>query len=149
MPPIWNPHTSSQINHLERIQHYAANSRTKFLNWQTNILIRTRTHKTSTQTEWTVFRDNLTTLMNNTIPHGNTKAKTHLQWISRELIRMQRRRNKSHKKAKQTGLNKHLEQFRELGRHTTKALETSYKCYVNNQIGDSLKTNPKRLAQTG
>ena len=22
--PIWNPHTSSQINHLERIQHYAA-----------------------------------------------------------------------------------------------------------------------------
>ena len=22
--PIWNPHTSSQLNHLERIQHYAA-----------------------------------------------------------------------------------------------------------------------------
>ena len=22
--PIWNPHTSSQMNHLERIQHYAA-----------------------------------------------------------------------------------------------------------------------------
>ena len=22
--PVWNPHTSSQINHLERIQHYAA-----------------------------------------------------------------------------------------------------------------------------
>ena len=22
--PIWNPHTSSQINRLERIQHYAA-----------------------------------------------------------------------------------------------------------------------------
>ncbi len=22
--PIWNPHTSSQINHLERIQHYTA-----------------------------------------------------------------------------------------------------------------------------
>ena len=22
--PIWTPHTSSQINHLERIQHYAA-----------------------------------------------------------------------------------------------------------------------------
>ena len=96
-------------------------------------------------TNWTFFRDNLTTLMNNTIPHCNTKAKTHLPWISRELIRMQRRRNKSHKKAKQTGLNKHWEQFRELGRHTTKALATSYKSYVNNQIGDSLKTNPKRF----
>ena len=81
----------------------------------------------------------------NTIPHCNTKAKTHLPWISRELIRMQRRRNKSHKKAKQTGLNKHWEQFRELRRQTTKALPTSYKSYVNNQIGDSLKTNPKRF----
>ena len=96
-------------------------------------------------TNWTFFRYNLTTLMNNTIPHCNTKAKTHLPWISRELIRMQRRRNKSHKKAKQTGLNKHWEQFRELRRQTTKALATSYKSYVNNQIGDSLKTNPKRF----
>ena len=96
-------------------------------------------------TNWTFFRDNLTTLMNNTIPHCNTKAKSHLPWISRELIRMQRRRNKSHKKAKQTGLNKHWEQFRELRRQTTKALATSYKSYVNHQIGDSLKTNPKRF----
>ena len=83
--------------------------------------------------------------MNTTIPHCNTKAKTHLPWISRELIRMQRRQNKSHKKAKQTGLNKHWEQFRELRRQTTKALATSYKSYVNNQIGDSLKTNRKRF----
>ena len=102
-----------------------------------NILTRTQTHKTF-YTNWTFFRDNLTTLMNNTIPHCNTKAKTHLPWISRELIRMQRRRNKSHKKANQTGLNKHWEQFRELRRQTTKALATSYKSYVNNQIGDSL-----------
>ena len=30
-------------------------------------------------------------------------------------------------------------------RQTTKALATSSKSYVNNQIGDSLKTNPKRF----
>ena len=83
--------------------------------------------------------------MNNTIPHCNTEAKTHLPWISRELIRMQRRRNKSHKKAKQTGLSKHWEHYRELRRQTNKALATSYTSYVNNQIGDSLKTNPKRF----
>ena len=83
--------------------------------------------------------------MNSSIPHGKTKANTHLPWISCELIRMQRRRNKSHKKAKQTGLNKYLEQFRELRRQATKTLATSYKSYVNNQIGDSLKTNPKRF----
>ena len=40
---------------------------------------------------------------------------------------------------------KHWEQLREIRRQTTKALATSYKSYVNNQIGDSLKTNPKRF----
>ena len=54
---------------------------------------------------WTFFRERLTTLINNNIPRRYTKAKTHLPWIICELIRMQRRRNKSHKKAKQTGLN--------------------------------------------
>ena len=57
--PIWNPHTSSQINRLERIQHYAArfvandhrrttNSTTLVLtlNWQT--LERRRTIKQAT-----------------------------------------------------------------------------------------------------
>ena len=86
-----------------------------------NILTRTQIHKTLTQIGPFFV---LTTLMNSTIPHCNAKAKTNLPWISRELIRMQRRRNKSHKKAKQTGLNKHWEQFRELRRQTTKALAT-------------------------
>ena len=92
---------------------------------------------------WTFFRERLTTLINNNIPRRYTKAKTHLPWITRELIRMQRRRNKSHKKAKQTGLNSDWEKFKELRKQATKALAKSYKDYVNNHIGDSLKTNPK------
>ena len=94
---------------------------------------------------WTFFRERLTTLINNNIPRRYTKAKTHLPWITRELIRMQRRRNKSHKKAKQTGLNSDWEKFKELRKQATKALAKSYKDYVNNHIGDSLKTNPKRF----
>ena len=58
---------------------------------------------------------------------------------------MQRRRNKSHKKAKQTGLNSDWEIFKELRKQATKALAKSYKDYVNNHIADSLKTNPKRF----
>ena len=58
---------------------------------------------------------------------------------------MQRRRNKGHKKAKQTGLNSDWENFKELRKQATQALAKSYKDYVNNHIGDSLKTNPKRF----
>ena len=94
---------------------------------------------------WTFIRERMTILINNNIPRRYTKAKTHLPWITRELIRMQRRRNKSHKKAKQTGLNSDWEKFKELRKQATKTLAKSYKDYVNNHIGDSLKTNPKRF----
>ena len=68
---------------------------------------------------WTFFRERLTTLININIPRRYTKAKTHLPWITRELIRMQRRRNKSHKKANQTGLNSDWEKFKELQKQAT------------------------------
>ena len=58
---------------------------------------------------------------------------------------MQRRRHKSHKKAKQIGLNSDWGKFKELRKQATKALAKFYKDYVNNHIGDSLKTNPKRF----
>jgi hypothetical protein len=47
-------------------------------------------------------------LVDRNIPSRNTKAKAHLPWITREIIRMQRKRNKSHKKAKQTVTGKGL-----------------------------------------
>ena len=39
-------------------------------------------------------------------------------------------------------MNKHWEQFRELRRQTTKELATSYKSYVNHQIGDNQIGSP-------
>ena len=58
---------------------------------------------------------------------------------------MQRKRNKSQKKAKQTGRNRDWEKFRELRRQASKAAAKSYTDYLNNHIGESLKTNPKQF----
>jgi hypothetical protein len=94
---------------------------------------------------WNFFRNNLTSLVDRNIPSRNTKAKAHLPWITREIIRMQRKRNKSHKKAKQTGRNSDWEKFRQLRRQASKAAAKSYSDYLNNHIGESLKTNPKQF----
>jgi hypothetical protein len=59
---------------------------------------------------------------------------------------MQRKRNtKSHKKAKQTGRNSDWEKFRQLRSKASKAAAKSYSDYLNNHIGESLKTNPKQI----
>ena len=92
---------------------------------------------------WNFFRNNLTSLVDRNIPSRNTKAKVHLPWITREITRMQGKRNKRHKKAKQTRHNRDWERFRELRRQASKAAAKSYTDYLNNHIGESLKTNPK------
>ena len=94
---------------------------------------------------WNFFRNNLTSLVDRNIPSRNTKAKVHLAWITRQIIRMQRKRNKSHKIAKQTGRNSDWEKFRQLRRQASKAAAKSYSDYLNNHIGESLKTNPKQF----
>ena len=58
---------------------------------------------------------------------------------------MQRKRNKSHNKAKQTGRNSDWGKFRQLRRQASKAAAKSYSDYLNNHIGESLKTNPKQF----
>ena len=94
---------------------------------------------------WNFFRNNLTSLVDRNIPSWNTKAKVHLPWITREIIRMQRKRNKSHQKTKQTGRNRDWERLRELRRQASKAAAKSYTDCLNNHIGESLKTNPKQF----
>ncbi|KAK2170257.1 hypothetical protein NP493_1155g00021 [Ridgeia piscesae] len=58
---------------------------------------------------------------------------------------MKRKRDKSYKKAKQTGRNSDWEKFRQLRRQASKAAAKSYSDYLNNHIGESLKTNPKQF----
>ena len=94
---------------------------------------------------WNFFRNNLTSLVNRNIRSRNTKAKAHLPWIPRAILRMQRKRINIHTKSKQTGRNSDWEKFRQLRRKASKAAAKSYSDYLNNHIGESLKTNPKEF----
>ena len=54
---------------------------------------------------WDFFRQNYTKLMRQSIPIRMTKHKQHLPWITRSIIRLQRKRDKAHSKAKKTKRN--------------------------------------------
>ena len=58
---------------------------------------------------------------------------------------MQRKRDKPHAKAKKTKKNKHWEHFKNLRKVIKKEITKSYHNYINNIIGESLSTNPKRF----
>ena len=94
---------------------------------------------------WDFFRQNYTKLMSQSIPSRMTKHKHHLPWITRSIIRLQRKRDKAHSKAKKTKRNRHWEKFKQLRKEVTKEVAKSYGSYINNIIGESLTTNPKQF----
>ena len=94
---------------------------------------------------WDFFRQNYTKLMTQSIPSRMTKHKHHLPWITRSIIKLQRKRDKAHSKAKKTKRNRHWENFKQLRKEVTKEVAKSYGSYINNIIGESLTTNPKQF----
>ena len=63
----------------------------------------------------------------------------------KNIIRMQRKWDKTRAKAKKTKKNKHWEHFKNLKKVVKKEITKSYHNYINNIIGESLSTNPKRF----
>ena len=89
------------------LQYKSANldKRKDDINQLTTTYFRVNPNSRDINENWNFFRNNLTSLVDRNIPSRNTKAKAHLPWVTREIIRMQRKRNKSYKKANQTGRN--------------------------------------------
>ena len=69
---------------------------------------------------WDFFRQSYTKLMSHSIPSRMTKHKHHLPWITRIIIRLQRKRDKAYSKAKKTKRNRHWENFKQLRKEVTK-----------------------------
>ena len=86
---------------------------------------------------WDFFHQNYTKLMSQSIPSRMTKQKHHLPWITRSIIRLQRKRDKAHSQAKKTKRNKHWETFKQLRKEVTKEVASSYSSYINNVIGEN------------
>ena len=65
-----------------------------------------------------------------------------LAWITPEIRRKIRRRNKIHAKAKKTGSGKLRTKFESLRREIKADIKTQHDLYVNNFVGD-VKVNPR------
>ena len=126
----------------------------KTANWESlksNIILLTQKYfdqnpdNLDIDSNWNCFHQNYTKLIEQSIPSRMTKSKPHLPWITKNIIRMQIKRHKTHAKAKKTKKNKHWEHFKNLRKVAKKEITKSYHNYINNIIGESLSTNPKRF----
>jgi len=101
----------------------------------------------SLEENWAFFKDTLTKAVDKHIPSKMTKAKSSLPWISRAIKRQMRRRDHLHKKARRSSdkTSPAWSAYRHQRNKVVKLLKTSHNRYLNQEIGGSLKDNPKRF----
>ena len=76
------------------------------------------------------------------IPSKTSRSTSSVPWITHEIKRKNRRRNRTHAKAKKTGSSKLREKFESLRREIKADVKKQHDLYVNNLVGD-IKANPR------
>ena len=76
------------------------------------------------------------------IPSKTSRTVSSVNWITSEIRRKIRRRNKTHAKAKRTGNKKLRSKFETLRREIKDGVRKQHDLYVNNLVGD-VKANPR------
>ena len=76
------------------------------------------------------------------IPSKTSRSVSSVPWITPEIRRKIRRRNKTHAKAKKTGSSKLRSKFKTLRREIKAEVRKQHDLYVNNLVGD-VKANPR------
>ena len=76
------------------------------------------------------------------IPSKTSRSVSSIPWITPEIRRKNRRKNKTHAKAKKTGSSKLRSKFETLRREIKADVRKQHDLYVNNLVGD-VKANPR------
>ena len=76
------------------------------------------------------------------IPSKTSRSVSSIPWITPEIRRKIRRKNKTHAKAKKTGSSKLKSKFETLRREINADVRKQHDLYVNNLVGD-VKANPR------
>ena len=81
------------------------------------------------------------------IPSKTSRSASSIPWITPEIRRKIRRKNKTHAKAKKTDSSKLRSKFETLRREIKADVKTRHDLYVNNLVGD-VKANPRDFIGT-
>ena len=76
------------------------------------------------------------------IPSKTSRSTSSVPWITPEIRRQIRRRNRTHAKAEKTGSSKLRAKFESLRREIKAYVKKQHDLYINNLVGD-IKANPR------
>ena len=94
-------------------------------------------------TNWDKVRDTLSEIVDTRVPSKLSKGKRSLPWISADLKRKMRKRDKLFSKAHASRNSTDWKAFRAYRNYVTKTVRNAHHDYVNGVVGKNLTSNPK------
>ncbi|XP_072039335.1 uncharacterized protein [Amphiura filiformis] len=113
-----------------------ANSRDFFLNEPMN---------KSVNENWTTFKNYVLNTTEKYVPHHFSKGKQSHPWIDHSIVKQMRKRDKLYSAAKKTKSKRLWASYKKQRNNVTATLRQSYTHYMEEVLGPSLETSPKRF----
>ena len=101
----------------------------------------------NTQEMWDYFKTNLLKTIDKNIPQKTNSSRYNLPWITRDLRRAIRKKQRIYNMAKKSNSKESWIYFKQLRKDITDKLRNSYWEYLNNKLEPSLDRNSKKLWQ--
>ena len=108
-----------------------------------NNFLQSNPENQSCDTNWQMMRDTLSELVEKHVPSKLSKGKRSLPWITADVKRKMRKRDKLFSKARKTSLSADWKAYKAYRNNVTKLVRNSHHSYINDVIGNNLTQNPK------
>ena len=99
----------------------------------------------SVSENWLKFKLTLIKGIQDYVPHKKSTPKYKLPWITSAIKRHMRLKDRLHKKALKSHKPKHWDEFKKERNLVSRLVKQSHSSYLNDVIGASLDTNPKKF----
>ena len=99
--------------------------------------------KNDINTNWCTIKSILSILLNDYVPYRTAKFRHNLPWITNEIKRSMRKRDRLFLRARKSNSNTDWSNFRKFMNSVAKSIASSHKNYINIIIGSNLVENSK------
>ena len=103
-------------------------------------------HNTTSDIEcmWKDFKDGVTHIIDTHVPSKMSSTRFNQPWITRELKRLSRKKQRSFRKAKSTKSKTDWERYHRLKKASRNLCKDTYNNYIKDIVSPDLRSNPKK-----
>ena len=94
---------------------------------------------------WTAFKTTITSALDKHVPTKLTSTRHTHPWVNTNLRRLMRRKQRAHRKAKQTGQPRDWERFKRVQAEVQRSTRKAHRSHMQDVVSADLKEKPKRF----